>query len=172
MIRGERIVLRMIRDADLDHLFMLRSDISNRGEYFPLDLQSDVDFRKRYQEHGFMEDTKGTFLIWSADKIVGSISFFPVMYFDALEIAYILFDTASRRKGYMTEALSLLSRYLFRTRKINRLQLTVIPGNVASKRVAEKGGFHFEGVLRGAFFHHGGNSDLELYSLLRVEVEL
>jgi [ribosomal protein S5]-alanine N-acetyltransferase len=55
--------------------------------------------------------------------MLGSIWFYqPMRYFDALEIGYLLFDRESRNKGYMTEALSLLARYLFATRTIRRLQ--------------------------------------------------
>lgn len=171
MIRGEKIILRTVREDDIDILFGLRSDIANRGEYYPLDMSSQVEYKKRFQEHGFWEETKGTLVICAADTIVGSISFFPAMYYNGFEIAYILFDTTSRQKGYMTEALSLLSQYLFSTKTINRLQLTVIPGNQASKRVAEKCGFKSEGIMRGAIFHHGENRDLEMFSLLRGEAE-
>jgi RimJ/RimL family protein N-acetyltransferase len=170
MIRGEKIILRTVHEEDLDMLFGLWSDVENRGEHYPINVPSSVDFKKQFHEHGFMEDAQGTFLICADDRIVGSISFFKAMYFDGREIAYILFDQSSRSKGFMTEALSLLVTYLFNTKKINRLQLTIIPGNVASKRVAEKCGFTLEGVLRGAIFHHGMNTDIELYSLLRTDV--
>lgn len=169
MIRGEKIILRSVREADLETLFELWSDVANRGEYYPVDVPSQVDFRKKFNEHGYMEDRHGTFLVWADDKIVGSISFFKAMYFDGLEIAYILFDRSSRNKGYMSEALALLVKYLFATKKINRLQLTVFPGNVASRKVAERCGFVREGVVRGAIFHAGTNADLEMYSLLRGE---
>ena len=172
MIHGEKITLRTVREADLDLLFNLWSDIANRGEYYPLDFPSQVDFKKRFHEHGLMEETKGTLLICEEDRIVGSISFFPASYFNGFEIGYILFDTASRGKGYMTEALSLLSQHLFSMKKINRLQLTVIMGNTASKRVAEKCGFQSEGVVREAIFHRGENRDLELFSILRSEIDL
>ena len=169
MFRGEKITLRTIHEDDLDTLYDLLSDISNRGEYYPLDFWSQVDYKNRFHEHGLWEETKGTLAICAADKIVGTIGFFPAMYYNGFEIGYILYDVASRQKGYMTEALSLLSKYLFDTKKINRLQLTVIAGNAASKKVAEKCGFKFEGVMRGAIFHHGENKDLEMYSLLRNE---
>ena len=172
MIRGQKITLRSVREADIDTLFELWSDISNRGAYYPIDVPSQVDFKKRFQEHGLMEDEHGTFLICADERIVGSMAFFKAMYFDGFEIAYILFDQASRGKGYMTEAVTLLVKYLFATKKINRLQLTVFPDNVASKKVADRCGFTREGVLRGAIFHHGQNADLELYSLLRAEVAL
>ena len=49
-----------------------------------------------------------------ANVILGSIWFYqPLRYFDALEIGYPMFDRGSRNKGYMTEALALLARYLF-----------------------------------------------------------
>jgi ribosomal-protein-alanine N-acetyltransferase len=65
--------------------------------------------------------------------------------------------------------LSLLARYLFETRKIRRLQFTVVVENLASKRVAEKCGFTSEGIARKAVFLRGQNVGLEWLSLLREE---
>jgi ribosomal-protein-alanine N-acetyltransferase len=42
-------------------------------------------------------------------------------------------------------------------------------GNTGSKRVAEKCGYRFEGVARGAVFHRGVYQDMEVYSILREE---
>lgn len=83
-------------------------------------------------------------------------------YYDGLEIGYHMFETDSRNKGLMTESLALLVRYLFTSKKINRLQLTVMLPNVASRRVAQKCGFKLEGIARGAIFHKGQNHDLEM----------
>jgi hypothetical protein len=100
-------------------------------------------FKHDFHQHRFWREHRGRLVIVDqADVILGSIWFYqPNSYFDALEIGYLLFDRWSRNKGYVTEALSLLARYLFATRKIRRLQLTVVVGNLASKRVAEKCGF-------------------------------
>jgi RimJ/RimL family protein N-acetyltransferase len=70
----------------------------------------------------------------------------------------------------MTEALSLFVHYLFEAKKVNRLQLTVVVGNEASKRVAEKCGFRSEGILRQTMFHRGKYVDLEMFALLREEL--
>lgn len=170
MLRGEKISLRLVREADLNPLFDLHSDLTKRGDYFPLDLWTEAELKQRYQ---VWEEERGRLLICVADQIVGMIGFFKsVPYYDALEIGYILFDVDSRNKGYMTEALSLLVKYLFATKKINRLQLTLQVGNVASKRVAEKCGVQFEGIARGAVFHRGADRDLEMYSLLRGEAHV
>ena len=67
----------------------------------------------------------------------------------------------------MTEAVQLLTDYLFATKKVNRIHLVIVPENAASRRIAEKWGFTFEGTVRGAFFNDGRSQDVVLYSLLR-----
>ena len=43
----------------------------------------------------------------------------------------------------------------------------IVPGNTASRRIAEKCGFTYEGLVRGAFFNNGRNHDVALFGLLR-----
>lgn len=167
MIRGEKVSLRIVRDADLNTLFDLFSDLTVRGDYYPLYLFTEAQIKQRWQ---VWEEERGILLICAADTIVGLIAFFKELpHYDALEIGYILFDVASRNKGYTTEALALLTRYLFAAKKINRLQLTLLVDNAAAKQVAEKGGYQLEGIARGALFHRGAHRDLAIYARLRAE---
>jgi len=174
MIKGTKIILRTVRETDLDTLFALRSDIRNRGEYIPHVLQSETAFKKEFHETGFWTDNGGQLLICDKDEQIVGIIFSDrePSYFNGVEIGYILFDEGSRNKGYVTEAVSLLVKHLFSTKKINRIQILVLSPNLASKRVAEKCGFKFEGIARGALFHNGTNQDVEVYSILRHEVAL
>lgn len=171
MIRGERVVLRTVREDDLPALYAFLTDLSTRGDHFPIRLLSEPALRRDFQETGFWSDASGRLLICTPDgAVVGSIWYFQTApYYDGVEIGYHLFDVASRGKGYTSEALTLLVRFLFRTRKINRLQLTVTLGNEASRRVALRCGFQSEGIARGAIFLHGANHDIEIFSLLRGE---
>jgi len=172
MIRGKHITLRTIRETDLDALYTALSDLATRGDYFPLSLMSETTFKREFHAHGFWSNDSGRLLICDAeDRLLGSILYFQaVPYYDGLEIGYQLFDVGRRNTGIMTEALSLFVQYLFAARKINRLQLAIMRPNVASKRVAEKCGFTFEGVARGAIFHRGANHDLDIYSLVRADL--
>ena len=174
MIRGQNITLRTVRESDLDSLFSFLSDIANRGEFFPIMIPSEAIFKKDFRDTGFWQEGFGRLLICEKnERIVGSIWYFKTTsYYDGLEIGYHMFDVDSRNKGWMTESLALLVRYLFVSKKMNRLQLTVMLPNVASRRVAEKCGFKLEGIARGAIFHKGRNHDLEMYSILREEVKL
>jgi len=60
--------------------------------------------------------------------------------------------------------------FAFEKLDINRVELRCNPGNMASKRIAEKFGFTFEGNLREYVYIDGkGYDDESVYSLLRRE---
>lgn len=173
MIRGQQINLRVIREKDLPVVFEHWSDIQNRGDYFPVSLTSEPKFYDEFKQTGFWTDDSGRLLIVDKkdDAILGMIFYFKsVPYFNALEIGYILFDVDRRGQGLMSEALALLVRFLFETKTIQRLHLTVVVGNAASKRVAEKCGFKSEGIARRAVLIKGQHLDMEWFSILRDEV--
>jgi RimJ/RimL family protein N-acetyltransferase len=172
MIKSDLFSLRTIRETDLAALHLLRSNIDSRGDYYPRQIPSEVASRKRFESDGYWGSDSGSLLILNqADRIIGEIEFFkPVPYWNAYEIAYILFDQDERGKGIVTEATRLLVRYLFETRTVNRIQLCIHPDNVPSRRVAEKLGFTHEGTARGAWFQRGKHQDMEVYSILRDEV--
>lgn len=171
MLQGQSIRLRPVREADLELLFLCLTDIRNRGEYFPIKVRSETWLRKQYQDSGFWEEHNGLLLITdAAATVIGHIEFFkPAAYLDAYELSYLLYDPAERGKGVMSEAVSLLTQYLFNSRKVNRIQLIIHPDNRASRRVAEKNGFSHEGAMRSAWYHRGQYHDVEVYALLRRE---
>lgn len=171
MLTGERVVLAPVHEADLPAFYEAHAEISNRGAFFPLGVMSESTMRTRFAETGFWEREEGTLLIRNRDgQMVGHIEFFtPVGYWDAFELSYQLYDDAHAGHGYTTEAVQLMVDYLFATKKKHRIQLVIVPGNVASKRIAEKCGFVYEGLVRGAFFNDGRNHDVDLYGLLRTD---
>ena len=168
MLIGDTIALRPVRERDLTAFIEAHADIVNRGQFFPLGVESEPALRRQYAEHGFWQQHEGTLLIWNRDVMVGHIEFFrPVSYWDAYELSYQLYDQAHAGHGYTTEAVRLLVDYLFGAKKVNRIQLVIVPENTASRRVAEKCGFQHEGTARGAFFNGGRSLDVVLCSLLR-----
>jgi ribosomal-protein-alanine N-acetyltransferase len=169
VLRGRDITLRPIREADLDWLYGAHTDIANRGRFFPLGVQSEPAFRREFSENGFWTAQEGTLLICTGDGTrIGHIEFFtPVSYWDAFEIAYQLYDHEYDGRGFTTQAVQLLTDYLFATKKKHRIHLVIVPGNAASRRIAERCGFALEGTIRGAFFNEGRNHDVLMYSLLR-----
>jgi RimJ/RimL family protein N-acetyltransferase len=77
----------------------------------------------------------------------------------------------ARGQGICTRALRLLSRWALDELELQRLELITDPDNAASQRVAEKVGFHREGVLRAHLRHPDGRvRDSVMFSLLPGEL--
>jgi RimJ/RimL family protein N-acetyltransferase len=84
------------------------------------------------------------------------------------ELGYWLAREA-RGGGVMTRALGLVTRWVFDSLPVERVQLGIEPDNRASRAVAERAGFTFEGVLRSWFVNKGTRRDAAMYSLLRTD---
>lgn len=169
MIRGESIILRPVREPDLDRLYAYHIDLANRGDFFPLGIISESQYKSRFRENGFWDQEQGMLLIVNeGDSILGHIEFFrTVSYLDELELSYQIYDHAERGKGYVSEAVKLMVAYLFGRLRFSRIRLLIHPENKPSLRVAEKCGFVHEGTAREVWYHRGKNHDLETYALLR-----
>ena len=172
MLKGKSVRLRPVRETDLDQLYAYHLDIDNRGDFFPRGILPEPVFRKRFQETGFWERDEGMLLMVSpGNEILGHIEFFKtVNYLDEYELSYQVYAAEQRGKGMTTEAVKLLVRYLFETKRVNRIRLVIDPGNLASRRLAEKCDFKHEGTARGAWYHRGAHRDVEIYAILHQDV--
>ena len=73
-------------------------------------------------------------------------------------------------RGIATEAVSLVVKYCFEVLNLECMTLRVEPDNEASRRVAEKCGFTFEGILRHSYKRYDNViADMACYSLLNTE---
>jgi RimJ/RimL family protein N-acetyltransferase len=172
MLKGKSITLRPVHAADVEILYGHHTDIENRGDYFPRGILSEPMFRKQFQENGLWGNEEGMLLIVNAaDEILGHIEFFKtVNYLDEYELSYQIYDSNLRGKGVMTEAVNLMVRYLFETKRMNRIRLVIHPDNKASRRLAEKCGFQHEGTARAAWYNKGKHHDVEIYAILHDDV--
>lgn len=173
MLRGEAITLRPIEEGDLDTLYRLQLNVEARGEFFPRFPQSLAQLRKQFAEDGMFTTDHGALVMAdnATGAIVGELFYFPtVQYMQEMEIGYIVFDTTVRGRGYTTEALSLMTRFLFETKMIGRIRLVIATDNKPSRRVAEKTGYRHEGTMRGGWFNAGRWLDGELYAITRADL--
>jgi RimJ/RimL family protein N-acetyltransferase len=65
---------------------------------------------------------------------------------------------SAQSQGFATEAANAMVRYAFGALGMRRIGLTHSAGNEASRRIAERLGFSFEGVQKGANVLPGGKS--------------
>ncbi|MFR9779258.1 GNAT family N-acetyltransferase [Micromonospora sp. MS34] len=106
----------------------------------------------------------------SDDRYAGSIDL-RIAPADPL-VADVGFMTAphARGRGYMPAALSALGAWGFTTLGLARVEWRANVGNTASRRVAEKAGFVFEGTARAGIQHRGERVDVWVAGLLPGEL--
>jgi RimJ/RimL family protein N-acetyltransferase len=81
------------------------------------------------------------------------------------ELGYVVAPWA-RGRGVASEALRQLTDWAFGERGMVRLELYIDAANEASKRVAQRAGYTFEGVLRSRHVKPSRRADTELWSRL------
>jgi RimJ/RimL family protein N-acetyltransferase len=108
----------------------------------------------------------------STDRVLGSIDLRLSPERDVGEVGYWIRADA-RGQGLATRALVLVSRWGLERPGIARLQLRADAANRASRRVAERAGYTFEGILRSERWsaRQQRRLDWAMYSLLPGELE-
>lgn len=173
MIKGNLIDLRTIRKNEIQEVFQLICDLSERGQYWNLSLLSEVSYLNKYKDTGFWDDKFGIMVFTDkSDNLIGEIGYSKVKWnMPGYEIHFRVYKEHDRSKGYTTEALKLFTKYLFNIKPINRLEVQFIKGNTAGQRVAEKCGYNFEGTKKQAVYSRGKYHDIQLYSIIRQDLQ-
>ena len=174
-IATDRLVIRTPEKRDIHDIFVLMSDreIAASTGFRPMNTQSEAEGKiRREMDSGRMfciseknhpERNIGVFEI--TPHKINSVSEENLNY----EICYFLHKEA-RGKGYMTEVVESMKRYLFNERRADSLTIAVLPRNDASRRVALKSGFTYEGLDRKCGTNYLDEVvDLEYYTLYKEE---
>ncbi|QAY65818.1 GNAT family N-acetyltransferase [Paenibacillus protaetiae] len=103
-------------------------------------------------------------------RIIGTVSLFFVSRgsLQNCMIGYNL-DQDYNGKGYMTEAVKLVTRYAFEQLKFHRIIGEASPRNPGSIRVLEKAGFHKEGIARSSVKINGIWEDHQVLAIINPD---
>jgi ribosomal-protein-alanine N-acetyltransferase len=137
------------------------------GEYNPLHQMSKTEFEEVLEGPN---ELKPFFIEKKDGTKVGFITHFHVLHVAGklLEIGYSLVPN-ERRRGYCSEAVTIMVDYLFLSRDVLRVQAATDVRNLGSQKVLEKAGFKKEGAVRKMLFIRGECRDAYLYSILIEE---
>ena len=166
MLEGKTVNLRVMEREDLALFAEWESNPKFYRELavYPLRQQSKANLEKEYDKRPPEENW---FYIEKKDGTrIGAI--FHFLEGRQLEIGYALIPS-ERRKGYGSEAATIIVDHLFLLKEIVRIQAHTDVENVASQGVLEKVGFKKEGTVRKYVFVNGKWRDALLYSILREE---
>jgi RimJ/RimL family protein N-acetyltransferase len=117
-------------------------------------------------EAGRKDGTRQNFAILDQDDVFCGIAVAPVIDPDqqTAELGYVV-TPAARGRGVATEALRQLSDWAF-AQGLVRLYLLISEQNPASKKVAARAGYRFEGVMRSVYVKPGVREDTEVWARL------
>jgi aminoglycoside 6'-N-acetyltransferase len=174
MIQGKKVQLRPVRRKDIEILAGRVNDLEFKGEYNDFGLCDTEYFEQAFEQDGMLNPQNSTLVVTlHDDQIIGTVSYHMVRYGPnegsrAYNIGIGL-DAEHRGKGYGIEAQQLLTKYLFATYAVMRVEATTDIENIAEQRALEKAGFTREGILRRAQWRNGKWHDMVIYSMLRDE---
>jgi ribosomal-protein-alanine N-acetyltransferase len=131
--------------------------------YTPRDAHSWVRSNKSYQQpNNLAVEVDG--------KAVGNIGFTVKddIYRYNAEIGYWVGEEYWGR-GIMTEAIPIMTDYIFKNFQVNRIFACVLEGNTASMRVLTNAGYQQEAIHRKAAVKNNQYLDEYIYAILRAE---
>jgi RimJ/RimL family protein N-acetyltransferase len=122
----------------------------------------------RYEE-GRGDGTRDNFAIVDADNAFCGIAVAPAIDREeqTAELGYVVAPHA-RGQGVAAEALRQLSDWAF-GQGLVRLYLLISEQNPASKKVARRAGYRFEGVMRSVYMKPGVREDTEVWARLSTD---
>jgi RimJ/RimL family protein N-acetyltransferase len=166
-----RLVIRPFRPGDAARV---HSVIRARDRFLPPGAPGHPSGVSQWLSHGVHElhrSGQGVHLAMEAEGlVVGAISLFKTLWgAGTTEVGYGV-HPLHRDRGYATEAVRGVARWVFETTAMRRIELRADLGNTASLRVAEKAGFVREGVLRAAELGEDGPRDIVVFGMLRTDL--
>jgi RimJ/RimL family protein N-acetyltransferase len=172
VLQGKKISLRIAEAEDAGTLATWFNEPTFNGVYqhFPAQTPK-TQVERRIREHTQYNAEWVDFMVVRPDgeQVGWAAHYTAAPNFGWVELG-IAIRAEHRNKGYASEAVALLTDYLFLSREINRLQAVADNGNLASIRIFEKAGFRKEGVLRKSLWNRQGLwGDGLLLGILREE---
>ena len=174
MIRTKRLELRKIEEDDRADLVRNINDetvykwtLKVPFPYTDKDFEEFLQLSRKWEEDG---STINLIIhLRENDEAIGGIGIMGIDRENGYaEIGYWI-SGEQRGKGYVPEALNAVIEYAFEELELFRLEAVIFSKNISSRRVLEKTGFRFEGMVRGRYLKDGKRIDGRRYALLRTD---
>jgi RimJ/RimL family protein N-acetyltransferase len=168
-IVGERVTLRPFRDDELERLVQL-AEAAPTDDGIHWGPTEPGQIRQRIQASGTWSHGHLTFAVEAEGRLVGEVqarSTPGAMPPGVFELGVEVYEPADQGKGLGAAAVTEITRHLFREEGAHRVQITTDVANAGMRRVAERLGFGFEGVLRGYMPTGDGPHDYAMYAITR-----
>ncbi|MFT7492026.1 MAG: ribosomal-protein-alanine N-acetyltransferase [Pseudohongiellaceae bacterium] len=175
---SNRLVLDEVREDDTDAIYDIFSNPKAMSLYDmerltkPEEASDIVDFLRNKFTHnsGIRWAIREASAPGKSSPLIGTCGFNNWVAYD--HSAIIGYELAPEfwGKGYATEAIHKIISAAYNDElqiHINRIEASVVPGNIGSEKVLKKNGFIFEGRLHEKAFWDDQYQDMNLFALIK-----
>ena len=176
ILETEHLILRPTSISDAEQMYKNWASDPEVTKYLVWSPHSDIEVTKSVLADWDKENDRLDYYHWGivlkeTGEIIGTGGTFGINErHQNTELGYCL----SRKywgKGYMSEAVAAMIKYLFNTVGLNRIAACHDPENIGSGRVMQKCGMKFEGIQRKSrFCPERGFYDLAYYAILKSDI--
>lgn len=170
-IKGKNITLRLWKESDASDLTKIAdnqkiSDCLRDAMPCPYTLADAKNWLLMAVKENM--NYPHLFAIIYNNKLVGSIGFFVKddVYRLNAEIGYFLSEEYWG-KGLVSEAVTLVCKYVFSQYPVIRIYAEIFEPNLASRKVLEKNNFKLEAILKNNVIKKGNILNTTVYSILK-----
>jgi RimJ/RimL family protein N-acetyltransferase len=171
-IIGNTVFLRTFDDADVDEFDRAVAESKTTLQRWlswchPHYSRADAEAWVLSRADSMASGGEHSFLICARDtqQILGGVGMTPVSVQHRIgNLGYWVRDSA-QRGGVATEAAGLIARYGLESMALTRIEIVVLPDNTASRKVAEKTGAVYEGILKNRLVLHDQALDACMYTI-------
>jgi ribosomal-protein-serine acetyltransferase len=170
---SDDVRLRLLDESDAGELYgLIEANRAHLAPWLPWAASQTFDdtleFIRRAQSQLVANDGFQAAVV-QEEGIVGVIGYHAVDWGNrSTRIGYWL-DEGQQGRGTMTAAVRLLVDHALTAWRLNRVEIRVAVGNLRSRAIPERLGFHEEGTLRQADLVDGRYLDSVVYSVLGAD---
>ena len=168
--------LELINESHARPIFdMVDKNRAHLRPWLPfVDRMQTVEFAENFVKGTLQRNKEGqewAFVIIEKGAIVGRIGVYKIDNQNKIgEIGYWLVENL-QGKGIITRSCAALIQFCFNDLKMNRIEIKCGTENLKSKSIPEKLNFTDEGIIRQGEWLYDRFIDLNLYALLKSDVE-
>lgn len=169
---GKKIFLRALEPEDLEFLFALEND-SSLWEVSNTSTPFSKHILRQYLDnsHRDIYDVKQLRLVICSREDERQLGFVDLYDFDPKHkragLGIAILSAGDKRKGFASEALAVLAKYVFKHLDLHQIFATITEDNKGSLLLFEGAGFQRSGVKKDWIYSEGKFKDELFYQLFR-----
>lgn len=169
MLKGDRVFLRSVERKDINIFYDIWSDEEIRkydgGYLVPPSKEYLLENFNRYMN----SNKKYLSIVNEKGVVIGYITYEEARDFSEIYSIGITLGRDFISRGYGSDAIKTLLKFLFMNRGANRVELEVVDSNIRAIGCYKKCGFKEEGKKRKRYFIEGEFRDLLIMGIIKEE---